>query len=115
MKISAAELGEVAAKEAIKRAGLNPDQVDESIFGSARQAGVGPNLARQIAWRVKMPLEKTAFTVNKACGSGMKAITLGAQSIMLGEKIPQQVADETQVVKERELARKRKYMSIGKE
>ena len=85
MKVSAAELGEVTAKEAISRAGVNPEKVDESIFGSARQAGVGPNLARQIAWRVNMPKESTAFTVNKACGSGMKSITLGAQSIMLGE------------------------------
>ena len=85
MNISAAELGEIAAKEAILRAGIEPGQVDESIFGSARQAGIGPNLARQIAWRSKMPIETTGFTVNKACGSGMKAITLGAQSIMLGE------------------------------
>lgn len=83
--ISAAQLGEIAAQAAIERAGLKPEEVDESIFGSARQAGIGPNLARQIAWRVKMPEETVAFTVNKACGSGMKAVTLGAQSIMLGE------------------------------
>lgn len=81
----AAQLGETAARAAIERAGITPEQVDESIFGCARQAGIGPNLARQIAWRVKMPQETVAFTVNKACGSGMKAITLGAQSIMLGE------------------------------
>lgn len=85
INISAAELGAVAASAAIQRAGITPDQVGESIFGSARQAGIGPNLARQIAWRVKMPVETTAFTINKACGSGMKAVTLGAQSIMLGE------------------------------
>ena len=83
--ISAAQLGEIAAKAAIERAGLAPDQVDESIFGTARQAGLGPNIARQIAWRVKMPKDKVAYTVNKACGSGLKSITLGAQSIMLGE------------------------------
>lgn len=83
--ISAAQLGEVVAKEAIKRAGISPDQVDESIFGTARQAGLGPNIARQIAWRAGMPQESSAFTVNKACGSGLKSITLGAQSIMLGE------------------------------
>jgi len=85
MNVSAAQLGEAAARAAIERAGLSPDQVNESIFGTARQAGIGPNLARQIAWRVKMPQETTGFTVNKACGSGLKAITLGAQSIMLGE------------------------------
>ncbi len=83
--VSAAELGEVVTTEAIRRAGLSPDQVDESIFGCARQAGIGPNIARQIAWRSGMPQEKTAFTVNKACGSGLKSITLGAQSIMMGE------------------------------
>ncbi|MEJ2511218.1 MAG: thiolase family protein [Anaerolineales bacterium] len=85
INIPAAQLGETAARAAIERAGITPEQVDESIFGCARQAGIGPNLARQIAWRVKMPQETVAFTVNKACGSGMKAITLGAQSIMLGE------------------------------
>ncbi|MEA3349352.1 MAG: thiolase family protein [Chloroflexota bacterium] len=83
--VSAAALGEVVAAEAIHRAGLTPDQVDESIFGCARQAGIGPNVARQIAWRSGMPPEKVAFTVNKACGSGLKSITLGAQSIMMGE------------------------------
>jgi acetyl-CoA C-acetyltransferase len=83
--VSAAELGTIVAREAIRRAGLTPDQIDESIFGLARQAGNGPNIARQIAWGVEMPAGKTAFTVNKACGSGLKAITLGAQSIMLGE------------------------------
>lgn len=85
MKISAAELGAVAAKAAIERAGIEPSLVNESIFGSARQAGIGPNIARQIAWRIGMPEQSTAFTVNKACGSGLKSITLGAQSIMLGE------------------------------
>ncbi len=83
--VSAAALGEVVAKEAIRRAGLTPDQVDESIFGCARQAGIGPNVARQIAWRSGVPQEKVAFTVNKACGSGLKSLTLGAQSIMLAE------------------------------
>lgn len=83
--VSAPELGEVAANAALERAGIAPTAVDESIFGCARQAGIGPNLARQIAWRIKMPQETAAFTVNKACGSGLKAITLGAQSIMLGE------------------------------
>ncbi len=50
MQLTAAELGEIAAKAAIKRAGISPDQVDESIFGTARQAGIGPNVARQCLW-----------------------------------------------------------------
>ena len=70
---------------AVARAGLEPAQIDETIFGSARQAGIGPNIARQIAWRCGVPVEQTAFTVNKACASGLKAITLGIQSIMTGE------------------------------
>jgi acetyl-CoA C-acetyltransferase len=83
--LPAAALGEVVAREAIRRAGLPPERIDEAIFGCARQAGVGPNLARQIAWRSGVPQESVAFTVNKACGSGMKAITLAAQSILQGE------------------------------
>jgi len=83
--LSAAALGEIAARAAIERAGLAPEQVDEVVFGCARQAGVGPNIARQIGWRSDVPQEAPAFTVNKACGSGMKALTLAAASIMLGE------------------------------
>lgn len=85
MDVSAAELGEIVAGEAIRRAGLTPDQIDETVFGCARQAGIGPNIARQISWRSGVPQEKPAYTINKACGSGTKAITLAAQSIMLGE------------------------------
>jgi acetyl-CoA C-acetyltransferase len=83
--VPAARLGEVAARAAIERAGLSPADVDEVIFGCARQAGVGPNVARQVAWRVDVPIERPAFTVNKACASGMKAVTLGVQSILSGE------------------------------
>jgi acetyl-CoA C-acetyltransferase len=83
--ISAAQLGEIVGREAIKKAGLSPEMVDEIIFGCARQAGNGPNIARQIAIRSQIPVEKVAYTVNKACGSGLKSITLAAQSIMLGE------------------------------
>ena len=82
---SAAQLGELAGSAAIRRAGLTPEQIDEGIFGSARQAGLGPNLARQITWRCGVPEDKTAYTINKACGSGMKAVTLAAQSIQTGE------------------------------
>jgi acetyl-CoA C-acetyltransferase len=81
----AAKLGTFAAREAIQRAGLTPEQIDEGIFGNARPAGVGPNVARQITWHSGVPEDKVAFTVTKACGSGMKAVTLAAQSIQLGE------------------------------
>jgi acetyl-CoA C-acetyltransferase len=83
--LSAAALGEIVAREAIHRAGLAPDQIDEGVFGCARQAGNGPNVARQILVRAGIPQERPAYTVNKACGSGTKAITLAAQSIMTGE------------------------------
>jgi len=83
--LSAAALGEIVAREAIRRAGLAPDQIDEVVFGSARQAGNGPNVARQILYRAGIPQERPAYTVNKACGSGTKAITLAAQSIVTGE------------------------------
>src|SRR5579862_8785711 len=78
-------MGTVAAKAAIERAGILPDQVDEAIFGNARQAGGGPNPARQISIRSGIPQEVPAFTVNKACASGMKAIALAYQSILLGD------------------------------
>jgi acetyl-CoA C-acetyltransferase len=82
---NAVSLGTVASKEALKRAGVTADQVDEVIFGQARQAGNGPNPARQILFKTGVPEEKTAFTVNKACASGIKAISLGYQSILSGE------------------------------
>jgi acetyl-CoA C-acetyltransferase len=82
---SAVSLGTLVSKEAIKRAGLTENQVDEVIFGMARQAGNGPNPARQVLYRAGIPEERTAFTVNKACASGLKAIGLGYQSILLGE------------------------------
>ena len=83
--VPAAALGEIVAREAIRRAGLAPDQVDEVVFGCARQAGNGPNIARQILYRAGIPQERPAYTANKACGSGTKAITLAAQSIVTGE------------------------------
>jgi acetyl-CoA C-acetyltransferase len=83
--IRAAELGTFAAQAAIARAGLPADMIDETIFGCARQAGVGPNIARQIAQRSGIPDSRTAYTVNKACGSGLKAIINGFTSIVLGD------------------------------
>ena len=83
--LTAADMGVVAAKAAIERAGIRPDQVQETIVGNGRQAGGGPNVARQISVRSGVPQEVPAFTVNKACASGMKAIALAYQSIVLGD------------------------------
>ncbi len=83
--LTAANMGVVAAKAAIERAGIQPDQVEETIFGNARQAGGGPNPARQISIRSGIPQEVPAFTVNKACASGLKSIALAYQAILLGD------------------------------
>jgi acetyl-CoA C-acetyltransferase len=82
---TAVELGTVAAKEALKRAGITPDQVDQTIVGHARQAGNGPNTGRQVSIHAGVPEEVSAFNVNIACGSGMKAVQLGAQQIAVGD------------------------------
>lgn len=81
---SAADLGTAAAAEALRRAAVPAEAIDEAIFGCARQAGVGPNVARQIAFRAGLPVSVPAFTVNKACGSGLKAIILAHNEIRLG-------------------------------
>lgn len=83
--LTAADMGVVAAKAAMERAGVEATQVQETIFGNARQAGGGPNVARQISVRAGVPQEVAAFTVNKACASGMKAIALAYQAIALGD------------------------------
>ncbi len=83
--LSAADLGEVAARAALERSGLPPAAVDEAVFGHARQAGGGPNTARQVAHRSGIPDSIPAYTVNKACASSLKALTLGALSIAAGE------------------------------
>ena len=82
--LSAADMGVVAAKAALERAGVQPEQVEETIFGNARQAGGGPNPARQISMRSGVPQEVPAYTVNKACASGIKSIALGFQEIATG-------------------------------
>ncbi len=82
---TAADLGVAAARESIKRAGLRPEQIQNSIWGCARQAGGGPNVARQITYRAGVPETVPAFTVNQACGSGLQAIILAAQQIVLGK------------------------------
>ncbi len=83
--VHAAELGAVAAKAAIARAGIAVTDVDEVLIGHGRPAGVGPNPARQVAHRSGIPHSSPAYTINKACAGGMQALASGAQSIMLGE------------------------------
>jgi acetyl-CoA C-acetyltransferase len=82
--MTAADMAAVAAKAAIERAGVRPDQIEETIFGNARQAGGGPNPARQISIRSGVPQEVPAYTVNKACASGLKSIALAYQEIATG-------------------------------
>jgi len=82
---SAAELGGVAARAALERAALPREAVDEVIFGHARQAGNGPNLARQVVRRAGLADSVPAFTINQACASGLRAIVSGAQSVRLGD------------------------------
>jgi acetyl-CoA C-acetyltransferase len=81
----AVRLGELAAVEALRRASVDPDQVEQTIVGHARQAGNGPNTGRQVSMRAGVPEHVSAYNVNIACGSGMKAVQLGAQQIALGE------------------------------
>ncbi len=83
--LSATELGTLAARGALEKAGLQPKDMDEVIFGNARQAGVGPNPARQIAHKSGCPVTVPAYTVNKACASGMKAIVHAYQAIVLDD------------------------------
>ncbi|HVO60225.1 MAG TPA: acetyl-CoA C-acetyltransferase [Terriglobales bacterium] len=82
--LTAADMGVVAAEAAMERAGVRPEQVEETIFGNARQAGGGPNPARQISIRSGVPQEVPAYTVNKACASGMKSIALAYQEAATG-------------------------------
>lgn len=82
--LTAPDLGVEAARAALDRAGVAPREVEEVIFGHARQAGNGPNPARQISVRAGIPVEVPAYTVNKACASGLKSIVLGYQEIILG-------------------------------
>ncbi len=83
--IHPAELGAVAVRAALERSGVDPGLVDEVLMGHARQAGSGPNPARQVARRAGLPDSAPAQTLNKACASGMQAVAGGVQSILLGE------------------------------
>src|SRR5438552_14472563 len=81
----AVELGTLAFREAMRRADVPPEQIDQTIVGHARQAGNGPNTGRQVSVRSGVPIEVSAYNVNIACGSGMKAVQLAAQQIALGD------------------------------
>ncbi|HEX2089066.1 MAG TPA: thiolase family protein [Actinomycetota bacterium] len=83
-ELPAVDLGIRATTAALERAGVLVSEVDELVFGHARQAGNGPNPARQVAFRSGLGEETPAFTVNMACGSGMKAIQVAAEQVMLG-------------------------------
>jgi acetyl-CoA C-acetyltransferase len=83
--LSAADLGVIAVTEAIARCGIEPAAVNEVILGHARGAGNGPNPARQVSYRSGIPQEISSYTINKACGSGLKAIVLGCQEIIMGD------------------------------
>lgn len=83
--ISGAQLAAAAATETLRRTDVMPDEVDEVAIGCARQAGNGPNVARQVAWRAGLPQEVPAFTVNMACGSGLKAIDYAYRAVRDGD------------------------------
>lgn len=85
MSVSAVELGVIALKEALNRAGLDPAQVDEVVLGNVLQAGLGQNPARQVSINSGLPHEIPAFTINKVCASGLKSVILAAQAVMLGD------------------------------
>ena len=81
----AADLGGFAVRGVLARSGFAASDVDELIFGCARQAGGGPNMARQVAMKSGIPQERPSFTVNQACGSGLQSILIGAERIVLGK------------------------------
>ena len=83
--ISAVKIGGELVEKALEDINLNPNLVDEIIFGNVLQTGSGQNVARQIAVNAGIPKEKSAFVVNKVCGSGLKSVVLGVQSILLGD------------------------------
>lgn len=83
--LSAVDLGVTAAKEAIKRAGIDVSMIDDVIVGNILSAGLGQNVARQVAIYAGVPENVTAMTINKLCGSGLRAVSMAAQFIMLGD------------------------------
>lgn len=83
--VPARELGAIAIAEAVNRAGIKPEMVDEVIFGCVLQGGLGQNISRQCALDAGLPVEVPTFTVNKVCGSGLKTVELAAQAIRAGD------------------------------
>lgn len=83
--VSAAELGSIAAKAAMERARLTPEQIDEVIVGNVLAAGLGQNVARQVSLKAGIPIETPAMSLNKVCGSGLRAVELAAQIIKAGD------------------------------
>lgn len=83
--VPAVKLGTIAAKEAIKKANIKPEMVDEVIFGNVLQAGQGQNIARQVSVHAGIPIETPSYTINKVCGSGLKTIALAVQAIIAGD------------------------------
>lgn len=83
--ISTVDLGSLVIKDAIERAGLEPEQVDEVIMGNVLGAGLGQNVARQMSVHAGVPVTVPAFTINKVCGSGLKAVQLAVQAVLCGD------------------------------
>lgn len=83
--VSAREMGALVIAEALKRAGIKPDMVDEVIFGCVLQGGLGQNISRQCSLDAGVPVDVPTFTVNKVCGSGLKTVELAAQAIKAGD------------------------------
>lgn len=83
--LSAIQLGELCAKEAIRQAGISPDVIDEIYIGNVLSAGLGQNVARQIAVKAGIPVEKPAMSMNILCGSGLRSVSLAAQLIQTGD------------------------------
>ena len=81
--LSAADLGTAAGRACLDHANLAPEVIDQVIFGHGRQAGAGPNTARQLAYRCDIPQERPAMTINQACGSGLQAVFCAARAIRL--------------------------------
>ncbi|MCB2228479.1 MAG: acetyl-CoA C-acetyltransferase [Desulfarculaceae bacterium] len=83
--VSAVDLGVIAAKATLERAGVDPSAVDEVILGNVLGAGLGQNVARQVQVHAGMPVESNAFTINKVCASGLKSVMLAAQAVKCGD------------------------------
>lgn len=83
--ISAVDLGKAAVKEAVKRAGLSPEDIEETVLGNVLSAGLGQNVARQIAVHAGLPHTVPAMTINKVCGSGLRSVSMAAQFIKAGD------------------------------